>query len=525
MSRTWQADIAIIGCSLGGVLAALRASQSCQRVLMVCPDAWLGGQMTAQAVPPDEHHLIEQGGATASYLRFRQDIRDHYRRQPGFLDHSHLTEGSNPGNGWVSRLCFEPVVAARWFEHLLLPAQRSGRLKLLRLSHAVAAVRRGRRLDSITISRQGHGSCDTVFASVFVDATDAGDLLALAGLSYRIGKESRSEFGEPDAPLQANAQDQQPITHVMALRRHTQPMAVQPAPTGYSRWLTQGVPGHQHALFSPSLPTHPPGTSTRLPMDAAEDSQTLDWWRYRRIVSAGQWQSGRADVTLLNWPQNDLATNPLIDGPRTRREVQEEAKELTRCLLHWLQTKAVRSDGGHGFPEWQAAPDMLGTSDGLAQRPYLRESRRIRACQTLTQSDLTAPSHEEPTSVAIGWYPLDIHPTCRSGHSVNAMVQPFQIPLACLVPQDVDNLLPASKNLGVTHLANACTRVHPVEWAIGEAAGTLAALAFETGFFMPDVLERKALQQQLFARLDAHGITRRWPEALLRLRQSPPHAA
>jgi hypothetical protein len=525
MSRTWQADIAIIGCSLGGVLAAYRASQSGQRVLMVCEDAWIGGQMTAQAVPPDEHQLIEQGGGSASYLRFRKDIRGHYRQQAGFLDRGHLTEGTNPGNGWVSRLCFEPVVAARWFEQLLLPAQRSGRLQLLRLSKPVAAVRRGRQMESVTVQRDRQGACDTVFASVFIDATDAGDLLALAGLPYRVGKEARSEFGEPDAPAHANPQDQQPITHVMALRRHAHAGPVHVAPEGYARWRAQGVPGHTHALFSCSLPGHPAGTSLSLPMTAPEESKALDWWRYRRIVSAGQWQEGHADVTLVNWAQNDLATDPLIDGPRRRCEIEREARELSRCLLHWLQTEAPRPDGGHGFPEWQAAPDVLGTCDGMAERPYLRESRRIRACGTLTQLDLMAPPNQDATSVAIGWYPLDIHPTCRSGHGVNAAVQPFQIPLACLVPEDVDNLLPASKNLGVSHLANACTRVHPVEWAIGEVAGMLASFTLETGFQAHDLLERAALQAVLFARLDQRGIARRWPEALLSLRPATPRAA
>lgn len=516
MSRSWQADIAIIGCSLGGVLAAHRASQSGRRVLMVCEDAWIGGQMTAQAVPPDEHPLIERGGASASYLRFRQDIRDHYRRQPGFLDRAHLTEGTNPGDGWVSRLCFEPVLAARWFERLLLPAQRRGRLKLLRLSKAVAAVRRGRQIDSVTVQRRPHGACDTIAAEVFIDATDAGDLLALAGLPYRIGKEARSEFGEPDAPAQADPQDQQPITQVMALRRHALAGPVGEVPEGYARWCAQGVPGHNHALFSCSLPGQPQGTSRSLPMAAPESSKTLDWWRYRRVVSAGQWMHGHEDVTLMNWAQNDLATDPLIDGPRPRREVELQARELSRCLLHWLQTEAPRPDGGHGFPEWQAAPDLLGTHDGLAERPYVRESRRIRACRTLTQCDLKAAPIQEPLSVAVGWYPLDIHPTCRSGHSLNARVQPFQIPLACFVPQDVDNLLPASKNLGVSHLANACTRVHPVEWAIGEVAGTLAAFALDTGCNPQDLLGRNARQSALLERLDGHGIARQWSQTLLR---------
>lgn len=519
MSRRWEPDIAVIGSSLGGVLAAWRASQGGHRVLLVCEDAWIGGQMSAQAVPPDEHPLIEHGGASASYLRFRQDIRQHYRAQAGFLDKARMTEGTNPGDGWVSRLCFEPVLAARWFERLLREPQRQGRLQLLRLARPVAAVCRGAQFQSVTVQRYPNGERDTVFASVFIDATDTGELLALAGLPYRIGKEARSEFHEADAPELANPLDQQPITHVMAVRRHAKPGRVGNAPQGYARWREQSVPGHAHALFSPHLPGRQPGSSNTLPFEAPQESDMLDWWRYRRIVSANQWRGPASDVTLVNWAQNDYAIDPLIDGPRRRCCIEQEARELSRCLLHWLQTEAPRPDGGAGFPEWQAAADQLGTPDGLAARPYVRESRRIVACETLTQQDLISPGHRTDHSATVGWYPLDIHPTCRSGHGVNAPVEPFTIALGSFVAQQVENLLPASKNLGVTHLANACTRVHPVEWSIGEVAGTLAAEMLNQRSGLHSLLENATLRRAALSRLDVLGVTRVWPEALLRLRE------
>ena len=56
---------------------------------------------------------------------------------------------------------------------------------------------------------------------------------------------------------------------------------------------------------------------------------------------------------------------------------------------------------------------------------------------------------------------------------------PFQIPLGALIPQRVENLLPAGKNIGTTHITNGCYRLHPVEWNIGEAAGALAAFCLD----------------------------------------------
>jgi hypothetical protein len=200
--------------------------------------------------------------------------------------------------------------------------------------------------------------------------------------------------------------------------------------------------------------------------------------------------------------------------------VQAQAQQLSRCLLHWLQTEAPRPDGGKGYPHWQPAAEVLGTADGMAPRPYVRESRRMRACTTLTQLELMRAAGEAVDGVAIAWYPLDIHPTCRSGHSVNAAVEPFVIPLGSFVSTDVDNLLPGSKNLGVSHLANACTRVHPAEWAIGEVAGTMAGVMAEQRCGAQDLMRAGTPRETLYTRLDQHGVARRWPEDLLRHRAS-----
>ena len=472
--HTLSPDVLVLGASLGGVLAAWQASRAGASVCLVAQHAWLGGQMTAQAVPPDEHPLIEQGGASASYLAFREDIRVLMRGLPGFLDRATLTSGTNPGDGWVSRLCFEPVHAARWFEQLLAPQVRSGRLRVLRL----------------------------------------------ADVPYRLGKEAAADFNEPDAPALANRLDQQPITHVLALRWGGQPGPVLAQPAAYGLWRIQGVPQHAHRLFSECLPGRERGTSARLPFSGS--GQTLDWWRYRRVVSAAQWNGtllGQSifDVSLVNWAQNDFALQPLLDGPVPVTDVLAQAQELSLCLMHWLQTEAPRPEGGHGFPEWQPATDVLSTADGLAQQAYVRESRRIVARSTLSQRELLAgDTAQRADSAGVAWYNLDIHPTCVSGHSVNARVAPFTLPLGAFIPVDVDNLLPGCKNLGVTHLANACTRVHPVEWLIGEVAGVMAARSVAHGCAPAALLDSPQHQAALQTALRQAGVPLTWSDELLR---------
>ena len=80
-----------------------------------------------------------------------------------------------------------------------------------------------------------------------------------------------------------------------------------------------------------------------------------------------------------------------------------------------------------------------------------------------------------PDSVGTGSYRIDLHPSSGGDNYIDVSSLPFQIPLGALIPQRVENLLPACKNIGTTHITNGCYRLHPVEWTIGEAVGELVA--------------------------------------------------
>lgn len=515
-------EIAVLGASLGGVLAAwsaARAAPAGQRVLLVAEHDWLGGQMTAQGVPPDEHRLIEHGGVSRSYRDFRAAVREHYLNAPGFTDRTAMTEGCNPGDGWVSRLCFEPQLAADYFERLLAPLVASGQLRILRGARPAAAQRNGRRIESVTLQ-----DGTEITADYFLDATETGALIKLAGLPYRLGKESRAEFGEALAPMTADPLDQQPITHVIALRRQARPGPVTPKPASYAFWRAHRLPQYGHAQFSEFLPGSTQGESKRFALFAGSDDPqdpTLDLWRYRRVVAAHQWQEAREEISLINWAQNDYGLHPLLDGPLPESEVEAAARELSLCFLHWLQTEAPRPDGGQGYPELQPAPGVLGTPDGLAQQVYVRESRRIVGIDCLRQQDVQQDVQQpveqagSVESVGIAWYMMDMHPTCVSGQGLNAHVRPFELPLGCFIPADCDNLIPACKNLSVTHLVNACTRVHPAEWLIGEVAGRLASFALQHDLTPAAIHADPASIAALQQALQASGIPLHWDAALL----------
>jgi hypothetical protein len=125
------ADLVIVGGGVGGCAAALAACRAGLRVILTEETDWIGGQLTSQAVPPDEHPWIESFGCTRAYRQFRDGVRDYYR------DHFPLTGRArrnvllNPGNGGVSRLCHEPRVALAVLEQMLAPHVSAGRLRIL----------------------------------------------------------------------------------------------------------------------------------------------------------------------------------------------------------------------------------------------------------------------------------------------------------------------------------------------------------------------------------------------------------
>jgi hypothetical protein len=204
----------------------------------------------------------------------------------------------------------------------------------------------------------------------------------------------------------------------------------------------------------------------------------------------------------------------------------EGGKQLSLSWLYWLQTECPRPDGGTGWKGLRLRPDIVGTEDGLAKYPYVRESRRIRAEFTVTELHVGAEARAAATgakspaeataatfadSVGIGSYNIDLHPSSGGDNYIDFAARPFQIPLGSLLPRRVENLLAACKNIGTTHLTNGCYRLHPVEWNIGEAAGELAAFCL-AGKHAPRAVRNGAgLLADFQTRLTAAGVPLSWP--------------
>ncbi len=516
-----RADIVIVGGGTGGCAAALAAARSGCRVIMTEETAWIGGQLTSQAVPPDEHRWIESFGCTRSYRTFRDGVRAYYREHYPLTPAARATWNLNPGNGNVSRLCHEPRVALAVLYQMLMPYVASGRVQILLHHKPVAADVEGDFIRSVEVESTHTGRRLVLQAPYILYATELGDLLPLAGVEYVTGAESQRETGEPHAvsgdpePLNMQA-----ISHCFALDYIEGEDFTIPKPEQYDFWREYQAPFLHDKLLS-WTGTHPVTLEPRkYSLFPTEGAYSL--WHYRRIVDKNNFAEGTfaSDITLVNWPQMDYWLGPIIEvSEEEAAKHREGAKQLSLSLLYSLQTEAPRPDGGTGYPGLRLRGDVVGnTEDGLAMYPYIRESRRIKAVFTVLEQHVAADVRGEHgaeqffDSVGIGSYRIDLHPSTGGDDYIDISSLPFQIPLGALLPVRMRNLLPACKNLGVTHITNGCYRLHPVEWNIGEAAGYLAAFCLSRNTAPHAVRENEELLQDFQRMLVQAGIELAWPK-------------
>lgn len=527
-----QTQVLVVGAGLGGIAAALAAADRGAQVVLTEEYPWIGGQLTSQAVPPDEHPWVEDMGITGRYRKLRDTIREIYRQHYPLTAEAAKLTALNPGAGWVSKLCHEPRVAHTALELMLAPYRASGRIILLERMRPISATTDGDAVSSVTLT-SGIGQEDiTVSAQYVIDATETGELLPLTNTEYVTGFESQAETGEPSAPAQAQPDNIQALSVCFVLE-HLDGDHTIDKPERYDFWrnytpsawngermLSWHAPDPRTLNMSTRTFTPNPGDDA-LAVDADQSKNPGDGnlWTFRRIIARDLFQPGTfpSDLCLVNWPSIDYFLHPVLDVPREVEEARiADARQLSLSMLYWMQTEAPRVDGGTGFPGLRLRPDVMGNADGLAQAPYHRESRRIRALTTITENDVSyavrgdrgATRYDD--SVGVGMYRIDLHPSTGGDTYIDVASTPFEIPLGALLPQRVTNLLAANKNIGTTHITNGCYRLHPVEWNIGEAAGHLAAFCLDRKEQPKAVHSSPELLIEYQSELSGSGVELHW---------------
>jgi hypothetical protein len=364
-----------------------------------------------------------------------------------------------------------------------------------------------------------------VEADLVIEATDLGDLLELGGIESRLGQEARADTGEAALPLEARPRCQQAFTFGIVVE-HAVPGAerIVPAPPGHGLqpWLRRDE--YPHVFWVRR------GERWRACPFFAADGM----FRYRRLARALPDERVRlGDVSVLNWgvsplgrdghpPRpgclgcgNDYLHGNLVGESRQERQLHlNRARDRARSYLHFLQCEVGLALMPRG--------DLSGTEDGVALEPYVREARRGVALTTVRHEDVARPffagrarARSFDDSVGIGAYHyLDFHPNGEPGHvdlgPEGRASLPFTIPLGALIPIRTEGLLLSAKSIGTTHITNAAYRMHPVEWAIGEAGGLLAAFCRREGVEPRCVLSRQRLLRRFQTELLRRGIPLVW---------------
>lgn len=465
------ADVLVVGGGTGGTAAAIQAARRGAKTIIVSEFPWLGGMLTSAGVSaPDGNELTAfQTGLWGAFLQELQ------QRQIGGLD-----------NSWVSFFSYDPRIAASIFAHWVqeLPNLNwiSGPvpLEVLKQENCIIGVR---------------FADFTVTAKITLDATELGDLLALASVPHRWGWELQSQWDEPSAPTTFNTL--------------TEKYPVQ-APT----WVV--LMQDFDELAAPEIPAPPHD-------DPVQFASAWDNYGAEQFLNYGRLPG---DLFMINWPQcgNDYGEGigRLIESPMSRYQFLQKARWHTQSFARYIQTQLGRRYGlaNHIFPSinGESQDKFTGYSLGggaYAMHPYYRESRRLVGITTVREQDIlpapesrVAPLPHDPagfvSAIAIGNYANDHHypginfplksKSLRWGGRWTGT--PFTIPYGCLIPAETDGLLGCEKNISVSHIANGATRLQPVVMGIGQAAGMAAALCVELNC-QPRDLAVRDLQEAL----------------------------
>lgn len=468
MSSVLKADVLVVGGGTGGTAAAVQAARRGAKTILVSEFPWLGGMLTSAGVSaPDGNELAAfQTGLWGAFLRELQ------QRQPGGLDW-----------GWVSFFTYDPRTGAEIFADWVkcLP-----NLHWISGQNAQDVLKEGSRISGVRFADF------TVSAKITLDATELGDLLALAEVGHRWGWEFQAEWGEPSAPTASNAL--------------TERYSVQ-APTWVAIMQDFGL-----CAVAPEIPAPPLDNPDRF-------TGAWDGYTPEQFLNYGRLPGG---LLMINWPirGNDYGegVDRLIKSEASRQEFLQESLWHTQSFARYIQTQLGPRYGlaKNIFPiskiENQQNSSLLPS---FALHPYYRESRRLRGITTVTEQDIlpivggkvaSLPINAEGicSAVAIGNYANDHHYTSGDIPLQPKSIRwggrwtgtPFTIPYSALIPASTDGLLVCEKNISVSHIANGATRLQPTVMNIGQAAGMAAALCAESGC-QPRELPVRVLQLAL----------------------------
>ena len=498
-------DLVVVGGTPGGIACAVRAAREGSSVLLVNSHDHLGGILSSGLGVWDTQW---EGKRSPIYDEVRAAFFEYYRTTYG-MDSPQYRDAL-PGKRGHTNGRYEPRVAEKILTAMVA---REKNITVLKSHVPVGVERESALLKSLSLRPAKGGSELAVRARVFVDCTYEGDLAALAKVPYRVGRESRAEFGEPHAGIvfmQPTSTAPNPAAAQLAalhdelkLRKFTGWQELLPQSTGAAD------PAVQACNYRTMLTTDP---ANRVPITKPAH---YDPYFLKSLEVFSGVESIPNGKFGWNRPQLVGRQTAYVEANQTERQrIMDEHWETTLGLLYFLQNDPSVPEGvRRAWLEYGLAKDEFADNGHRPYEMYVREARRITGRAIYTQHDAMlapglrrAPVHTDSIAMT-EWY-MDSH-SCTTARVPGGLEEgramlhqetfPGQVPYRCLLPQGVDNLL-VPVCLSATHVAWGTVRLEPVFMQTGESAGLAAALALKhrttPAQLNPDLLVRTLCQRR-----------------------------
>jgi hypothetical protein len=470
IGRAAQVDVVIYGATPGGIAAAIAAAKGGHSVLLAEPTIRLGG-MTTNGLSHPDFRAFESLSGTYWELT-RRTLAYYTKRYGGGSQQVKDSFRGTHAEPKVNLLLFQEMLA----EHPKIAVKTQWRLidAHTRGPSGDRVIRSARFRDAANVEHVYEGR-------VFIDGSYEGDLIAAAQVPYRVGVESRAEYGESAGPEESSG-DLQGYNFRFVMTNDPALRVPVKAPKAYRR-----------EDFLPLLELISAGKIKRA-FGGYRDTDNIvkaqipilpNNKRDINDVSGGFVRLSLPGVQLL-WPEGDAAV---------RQQIYDEHVRWNVGLIFFAQTDPALPDAFRTAAlEWGWCRDEFVETDHIPPQLYVREARRMVGLRIFTQndtrhaeSDARAVLHDD--AIAIGDYGHSSHGVRhegsrfggkRFGEGLGVVYAPYQIPYGTLAARDVRNLL-APVPASASHIGFCALRLEPVWTSLGQAAGHAAHLALQSG--------------------------------------------
>lgn len=554
-SAVIETDICVYGGTSGGIAAAVQAKRMGKSVVIVEPGRYLGGLTTGGLGATDIGNKAAVGGISRE---FYHRIARHYAKDSSWTFESRADYFTKRGSGQskasdlgatnATMWTFEPSVADKVFAEMLAEAKVT-----THFSRPLAMVRKdGAKIVEITAENG-----DVFRAKMFIDATYEGDLMALAGVSFHVGREANSVYGETLNGVRSRTPHHQFTVAVDPFVKPGDPASgllpfIQSGSLDVEGAGDRKIQAYNYRLcFTTNeanrLPAKKPegmvatsfesllrAANGRLPVTPPADYSAAKFellGRYlEALVAAGKkptlgqfwnpiWMPNHktdinnnggfsTDYIGFNWSYADAT-------PAERGRMDREHENYIRGFLTFLATDArVPESMRLDMQKWGPAKDEFRDTEGWPRQLYIREARRLVSDYVMSEKNCRGVEVVDD-SVGLAAYNMDSHNIqriVRNGRVENegdvqvAPMKPYPISYRSLVPREAEcsNLL-VPVCLAASHIAYGSIRMEPVFMILGQSAATAAAMAIDD-----NVSAQKVSYARLGARLIADQQVLAW---------------